>query len=149
MPFVTLWSSATTFVKESVLWLDGRQSKMFVCALRQSVVIQMYQLSVLYSCPCIKYGLFMVLASWVLVPYLSLVTCPLSLCPGRRSVTWPTCTKTFEMDTTWSRCWRSSLGTRWWVSPPRLIFFFTLARSNKCVCKLCTFYLSTILQTKT
>lgn len=32
------------------------------------------------------------------------------------SVTWATCMKTCGMDITWSRCWRSSLGSHWWAS---------------------------------
>lgn len=39
---------------------------------------------------------------------------------GSPSVMWQTCMKTFEMDTTWSRCWRSSPGKLWWVQPSHL-----------------------------
>lgn len=62
-------------------------------------------------------------AVWLLLMFVSwiFVTCSLSLCASRHSVMWQTCMKTSEMDTTWSRCWRSSLGKLWWALSQGLI----------------------------
>lgn len=77
---------------------------------------------------------FLLTASWITV-----VTCAF-LRPCSRSAKWQTCMKTSEMDITWSRCWRSSLGKHWWVLP------LTSAWSNKCLS--CASFTLSILKTE-